>query len=302
MVERQHNSTWGSCQLSRGRAATLACLLEASAPKPGNVRAGAAFDDMSFADFVTSAHAIGPAMEAAPEAGIGMTVLRAIQATRAITSANTNLGTVLLLAPIAAGSTGPPLPAGTRMALRNMTPADAASVFAAIRLVRPGGLGTVHQYDVRDTAPESLLDAMHAAADRDLVARQYATGFVDLFVTVLPLLEESSRSFEDFREGIVDAQLRLLARFPDSLISRKCGSDVAREASVRAAEVLQRPPGTQEYAAAINRLDRWLRDDGNRRNPGTTADLIAAGLFAGILTGTINWRSAAVPAGGSCGN
>ena len=37
----------------------------------------------------------------------------------------------------------------------------------------------------------------------------------------------------------------------------------------------------------LNRLDTWLRGDGNRRNPGTTADLVAAILFAGLRDGVI---------------
>ncbi len=50
-------------------------------------------------------------------------------------------------------------------------------------------------------------------------------------------------------------------------------------------------PARAETLAAfwdrIGELDFWLRSDGHRRNPGTTADLVAASLFAAIQTGQI---------------
>ena len=88
--------------LSIGQCVSLACLLEVSAPKPGNVHRGADFEDMTYVDFAISAVAIAPAMENACRHGVGRTVREAIQATRAVIQTNTNLGTVLLLAPLAA--------------------------------------------------------------------------------------------------------------------------------------------------------------------------------------------------------
>src|SRR3989442_13759141 len=43
-------------------AAQLACLLEASAPKPGNVSPFGSFRDATYEDFLASAAAIGPAL------------------------------------------------------------------------------------------------------------------------------------------------------------------------------------------------------------------------------------------------
>ena len=70
--------------LSIGQCASLACLLEVSAPKPGNVHRGADFEDMTYVDFVISAVAIAPAMEHACRRGVGRTVRAAIQATRTL--------------------------------------------------------------------------------------------------------------------------------------------------------------------------------------------------------------------------
>ncbi len=69
--------------LSIGQCASLACLLEATAPKPGNVHRGADFENLSFVDFAASAVAIGPAFDrAAAGAPLGETVLAAVQAMR----------------------------------------------------------------------------------------------------------------------------------------------------------------------------------------------------------------------------
>src|SRR5438876_739889 len=89
-----------------GLCAQLACVLEATARKPGNVHRFMDFADTSYLDFLLSAAAIAPVMERAVGRPVGETVLEAIRATRRVTSANTNLGIVLLLAPLAAASGG----------------------------------------------------------------------------------------------------------------------------------------------------------------------------------------------------
>jgi triphosphoribosyl-dephospho-CoA synthase len=267
-------------RLSAGQCATLACLLEATAAKPGNVHRGADFEDMTFTDFAVSAAAIGPAMEAAAQRGVGATVLAAVQATRRLVPVNTNLGTVLLLAPLAAVPREQSLKAGIGQVLSNLTAADAEAVYAAIRRAEPGGLGTADQMDVAEAAPESLLAAMAAAADRDLVARQYTERFAPILEQAAPWIVQGCAAGWPLTDAIIHAQLRLLAAWPDSLIARKCGPSVAEHGSALAQRVLQAGvPGDADYLYELGELDFWMRSDGNRRNPGTTADLIAAGLF-----------------------
>ena len=80
-----------------------------------------------------------------------------------------------------------------------------------------------------------------------------------------------------------------MATFPDSLIGRKCGLPIARESQQRAEAVLAcGNPTTASYQQAASELDNWLRADGHRRNPGTTADMIGAALFIGLRHGTID--------------
>lgn len=266
--------------LSVGQCATLACLLEATASKPGNVHRGADFADMAFTDFAVSAAAIGPAMEAAVQRGVGATVLDAVQATRRLVPVNTNLGTVLLLAPLAAVPRAQSLQAGIGPVLRNLTPQDARAVYAAIRLAEPGGLGSAEEMDVAGAPPDSLLAAMAAAADRDLVARQYAEEFHQVLQQAAVWIVAGCAAGWPLTDAIVHTQLQLLAAWPDSLIARKCGRPVAEQASARAQRVLRAGlPGEADYLDELGALDFWMRSDGNRRNPGTTADLIAAGLF-----------------------
>lgn len=270
-----------------GQCATLACLLEATAPKPGNVHRGADFEDLVFADFVVSATAIGPWIARAATDGVGASVLAAVRATRELVATNTNLGTLLLLAPLAAVPEGTPLERGVRDVLAGLTPEDADHTYAAIRLAQPGGIGQVEQMDVHGEPPRDLLMAMQHAADRDLVARQYVSGFSEVLDRVVPWLVET-RTRCSLTQAIIHTQIRLLARFPDSLIARKCGAATAQHAADIAARVEQSgSPGSQEYEQALADLDFWLRSDGHRRNPGTTADLLAAGLFVVLREGLV---------------
>ena len=145
-----------------GQCATLACVLEATAPKPGNVHRGADFEGLTFNDLLVSAVAIGPAVQRAPDRGVGTTVLAAVRATRALVATNTNLGTLLLLAPLAAVNPGQSLRAGIGSVLDALTATDAREIYEAIGLAGPAGLGRVDELDVAGPPPASILDAMHA--------------------------------------------------------------------------------------------------------------------------------------------
>jgi triphosphoribosyl-dephospho-CoA synthase len=275
-------------RLSIGQCATLACLLEATTPKPGNVHRGVDFEDMTFLDFAVSAAAIGPAMDRAREWGVGQTILEAIHATRRLVPVNTNLGTVLLIAPLAAVPRDLPLPVGIAAVLQSLTAHDARSVYEAIRVVHPGGLGKVDRLDVADEPPNDLLVAMQAAAGRDLVARQYGNGFEQVLHGVVPSLRRGQQLGWSLTDTVIHTQVTLLSQFSDSLIERKCGPEVARQVSANAAQVLAAGgPGDESYVEALSDLDFWLRTDGHRRNPGTTADLLAAGLFAALRDGVL---------------
>jgi triphosphoribosyl-dephospho-CoA synthase len=275
--------------LTLGQLAGLACLWEACASKPGNVHRAADFDDLTFVDFATSAVAIGPAFDAAGRgARLGETLLSAIKATRQTVATNTNLGAMLLMAPLAMAKDDASLRQGVSDVLRSLGADDARLVYEAICLAVPGGLGKVEEADIADEPPHDLLYAMRLAADRDLVARQYINDFREVFDVVVPEIGNGLDHDWPLGQTIVRAQLTLMSRFPDSLIARKRGPSVAQKSATMAAATLAAgEPGDEIYERALADFDFWLRSDGHRRNPGTTADLIAAGLFAALRTSII---------------
>ena len=289
-----------SRSLAPGLLAQVACQLEVSARKPGNVHPGRNFADCHFVDFLLSAAAIAGPLDRARRVGVGPAVLEAIEATRRVVATNTNLGMVLLLAPLAAVPDSRPLPEGVADVLAATTIDDAVAVYRAIRHARPGGLGDVAEQDVAREPTTSLRRVMTLAADRDLVARQYANDFHEVFHEALPALRSSIAAGRPLETAIVSAYLTVLAHHPDTLIARKRGRDEACDVSRRAAEVLE--AGWPDCAAGrslCNDLDAWLRGDGHARNPGATADLITAALFAALRDGTIALPRPAGPLGWS---
>jgi triphosphoribosyl-dephospho-CoA synthase len=291
-------------------AAQLACLLEASAPKPGNVSPGRHFADARYEDFLASAAAIGDPLAGAGTRPVGATVRLAVEATARWTRSNTNLGIVLLLAPLARAallettanhSRGVrlqadqgPAQAGRhgflRGALRRVLEAtsvdDACEVYAAIRRAAPGGLGRAEAQDVANDPTMTLLDVMRLAADRDAIAREYATAFEVTFETGAPVLDRARRDGLSWNDAIVETYLTLLAAAPDTHVARRSGAAVAAEVSRRARTALA-AGGVRSAAGrrAIDEMDVGLRDARNTANPGTTADLTAAAIFVVLLGG-----------------
>ncbi len=273
-------------------AAELACVLEATAPKVGNVHPAAAFLDMCYSDFLASAVAIAPVFALAADLSVGELVFRSVVATRERVGLNTNLGTVLLFAPIAKAAVSEEWGTerggnGSRQAvqrvLSDLTGADSRLVYEAIRVAKPGGIGNQVKNDVQGDAPVDLVGAMRQAAEFDAVARQYANGFADIFDCLVPWFDESLGAGRDVFGATCDVQLRMLSEEPDGLIVRKCGAPLAQEIQSLAQCVVQEADGLKRRGL-LGDLDTFLRSDGHRRNPGTTADMIAAMLFVRLLS------------------
>jgi triphosphoribosyl-dephospho-CoA synthase len=288
--------------LDIGAAAQLACLLEVSAPKPGNVTPTSGFDDATYEDFLASAAAIAFPLGSAASRPVGATIHLAVEATRRCTTANTNLGMVLLLAPLAtAGAlliaenqteTISPTELRTRLTrvLADTTVEDARSAYAAIRLAAPGGLGSAPEQDVARDPTVTLTEAMRLASEWDGIAREYASGFRATFEISAPALQAARREGLDWNDAIVEAFLTLLATFPDTHIARRAGTAVAADVTRRAKHALEKGAArTTAGRAAVEELDAALRGDRNLRNPGTTADITAAAIFVALLAG--EWHS-----------
>jgi len=279
----------GPANLSPGHLAQVACLLEVNARKPGNVHRFADLDGLHFVDFLLSATAIVEPLDRARDLGVGRAVHDAIEATRRVVSTNTNLGIVLLLAPLAAVPAGEDLAVGVEKILAETTLEDARLVYRAIRLAQPGGLGEVADQDVEKHPTVALRAAMILAAGRDSIARQYANGFREVLGEALPDLRRSLQSGRPLETAIIAAYLNLLAHHPDSLIARKFGQAAASEVSRHAWELLRAGwPDGEEGRRHFVEFDAWLRQPNHRLNPGTTADLVTAALYAALREGTIN--------------
>lgn len=264
--------------------AEVACIWEVSARKVGNVFLGRNFRDTGAVDFLLSAAATRTLFQFPGNMGTGWLVRRAAEETLTTVGTNTNLGILLLLAPLVnAVQPFRPFRAVVRSGLANLTVQDAQQVYHAIRLAKPGGLGSAPEQDVHEEPTVTLLEAMKLAADRDMIARQYANGFTDVFDFGVPAFVDAFARFGCVEAAIIDSQFRWLATHPDSLIARKNGLAVAQDVQNRAAEVLRLGGiATPEGRAAGIALDKHLRSDGNKLNPGTTADLITACLFVAL--------------------
>jgi len=270
---------------SSGRIAAAfvaACRDELEAPKPGNVHLFADGHQMTAAEFVRSAEAAaGPLC--AGGARVGRRILGAVEATLGAVGTNTNLGIVLLCAPLAAAAEveSSDLRAALGRVLAALDRDDASLAFQAIARASPAGLGRAARHDVFAPATVTLKEAMAAAAERDRIARQYVTDFADVFALGEPLLETALRRWADAKWATLAAYLGFLSAFPDTHIVRKQGPTAAEEVRRTATTFHRRMQATDwgdDLIADILRWDAALK--ARAINPGTSADLTVASLFA----------------------
>jgi len=253
-----------------------------------NVHPAASFEDLCYEDFVAVAGRIAPFLAMVPRLGVGRAVFSTVDVTRRSSASNVNLGIVLLLTPLAAVPQEKTLPEGIWDVLNGLTERDAQLVYEAIKVARPGGMGEVSKEDVSGTPHGTLLDVMKLAEKRDQVAAQYATGFRTILQDGVPFLEDCGGFPDRWDQAVIHLHLTLMTRYPDSLIARKCGMVIAQNAAELAQGVLDAGwPDTERGQQQLKYFDKWLRSDANRRNPGTTADLVTACLFAAMRDGHI---------------
>jgi triphosphoribosyl-dephospho-CoA synthase len=261
-----------------------ACETEVRAFKPGNVSTASPGHGMSAADFMASAAVAAQAMSH-PGHSIGERILSAVEATRRVVPFNTNLGIVLLCAPLAHCAVEPSAPRQLRSRLEPvlaaLTVQDARLAYAAIRLAQPGGLGRVERHDVAAEPTVTLLDAMREARGRDRIASQFDTVYEDIFELGLPTARRFLARWNSRDWTAVAVYLTLLSCFPDSLVARKFGSDVAqavRGEAKNAATLIEAARNPQDVVPVLEALDAQFKQ--RSINPGTSADLTVATLVA----------------------
>jgi triphosphoribosyl-dephospho-CoA synthase len=269
-------------------AFVAACRLDVTVRKPGNVSIAAPGHGMRAEQFVAAALAAAdPLFE--PGLSVGARIERAAAASWQASGCNTNLGIVLLCAPLAAAAErrqrGALQPA-VQAVLNALTVDDARAAYRAIAATQPGGLGRAAEQDVHDVPDIDLRSAMALAADRDTIARAYATGLQEVFdaaraVPRPPGFSLISVAVDDHaHDHVQQVYLHWLSRVPDSHIVRKHGPAVAQTvmtAAQRWREVAR--PGADPAFVA---WDDALKAAGI--NPGTSADLTVATLLAAELS------------------
>jgi triphosphoribosyl-dephospho-CoA synthase len=297
----------------------LAILLEASANKPGNVNRTNGFERTRYEHFLASAVATASSFELAARRGIAVSrreinvgavgVGRIIKDSVVNANAwqrggNTLLGTVILLSPIAVaagmasteeGSFDIPLVREkVKAVVESTTPEDAVNLYEAIRIAKPGGLGTSSQLDVNDPNSTdrilkeriSLYQIFKIASEYDSISSEWVNNYHITFDTAYPSLVQQLEKSDKLDVAIVHTFLKVLAENPDTLIARKTCTEKARGISSEAEEILKLGGlETVKGRESLSKFDLSLRSSSNLLNPGTTADIIAAGLALCVLAG-----------------
>ena len=262
-----------------------ACMAELQALKPGNVHIFADGHGMTVQDFIASAEASSVVI-AQPNLSLGQRILHSVQATHTALGINTNLGMILLCAPIihaALREDAVDFSSKLQAVLSNTTRQDAEDAFAAIRLANPAGLGVSAQHDVHQLADCNLLQAMQSAAPRDLIAQQYANHFADV-ITGLACYQAALKRWQNSAWAATAVHLHFMANYCDSHIVRKYNETIAKmlqaEAAAHEVEFLKMY-NPKNYQAPLLRFDEALKKRG--LNPGTCADLTVATLLLAQL-------------------
>jgi triphosphoribosyl-dephospho-CoA synthase len=271
-----------------------ACLTEIRAFKPGNVSLASPGHGMSARDFIASANAMA-AVIAAPGKSVGQRILQSIEATRAVVPFNTNLGIVLLCAPLANAAVEASGESGLRPRLRTVLEgldvSDAVLAYQAIRMAQPGGLGRAERHDIAAAPSVTLLEAMREARERDLIARQYVTDYREVFDTGMPAARSALARWGSRERAVVAVYLEFLSHFPDSHVARKHGGQAAatvcREAGLLV-QALGRANDPAQEMPALEEFDRRLK--AKSINPGTSADMTVATLVAMDLEDSLESR------------
>lgn len=262
------------------------CRDEILALKPGNVHVFAEGHGMTAEHFLQSASAAAPLLTRQGHS-VGQRIGGAVEASFNAVRMNTNLGILLLCAPLAAAAEqgGPDLRVVLADVLGGLTRADAEEVFQAIAYASPGGLGDAAQHDVHQPATVDLRAAMAEAAPRDRIALQYVSNFEDIFVTGLNALANARARGIDAPWTIVAVYLAFLSKFTDTHIARKFGTEAAEAVRIEAFATFTRfeaQPNPQVLFDELMGFDARLKSQGH--NPGTSADLTVATLFADRLS------------------
>ncbi len=280
------------------KMAQIASTLEVSGyPKPGNVHRTRDFDDMEFEDFVISGIVIGDTIrEACTDVDVenpqlGKYILQAVAETDRWIKNNTNLGIVMMTTPIAVAAaisdSFDDIRENIKLVMGNTSVDDACDLYDAINIADAGGMGDQDEYDVAsDNAKnelrqnnQTMYDVLKISAPWDMLAREMTGDMPAVFEIGYPKYHELRQS-KSQNDACVLTFLTILSHVPDTLISRKYGSDEAMKISLMTRDLLN-IKDEPDFKDRLKEFDDYLFK--NKYNPGTTADLTAASIFVSYL-------------------
>ncbi len=300
------------------QSAQLAMILEVSAyPKPGNVHRTADFKDTTYEHFLASAIAVLPQLQKAAKMGVKVALSEispsqaeigniikegVIETAKWQKGGNTNLGVLILMIPLIMAETYTltknqelkKLRKNIKLFTEATTPTDAINLYEAIKIAKPGGLGKTNYLDVTDPKSTkqiinqkiSLYKIFEKSASYDKIAEEWITNYKITFEIGAPYLQRVYKETGNTNIAIVHTFLKILSTIPDTLIARKTNFTMARKISEKAKQILELGGLTTERGTKLLwEFDKELRKEGNKLNPGTTADLTASSLMITIFNG-----------------
>jgi triphosphoribosyl-dephospho-CoA synthase len=302
------------------RCATLSSLLELSGwPKPGNVHRTKNFENTRFEHFLAGITAIQPNFRELCEKTynsinsetqvyskieIGLFYKKAaMEMIKWQSGGNVLLGHILVLAPLVSAAaicmkTKKVKIEEFEMALKKLisdaTVEDTLNLYDAIKICKPGGLGSIEKYDVYgdDAYKEirqdkiTLKKIFELSKDYDLISNEYYSGFSIILREGLPFFIETFRNSQDINIATVNTYLKMLSNHLDTLIIRKSGKEEAKKVSQTATHIISSGGiSTKKGLYLVIKFDKNLRKKNGNLNPGTIADLVAGVIFCGLIFG-----------------
>lgn len=267
--------------------AELALLLEVAAtPTPGNVDRRRDLGDLRFEHMLAGAVGARPGLEAAADgAPVGEAFERAVAGMGRRSGRNTQFGALLVLVPLVRAAAESRLDsAGVEAVVEATTVEDAVGFYAAFEHVAVGVGDRPDDVEAPDVAAGAdaepalragdwTLSAVMADSARvDDVAREWTAGFERTFTVA----DRIAREDGPILDRAAAAFLEQLATHPDGHVAKRHDETTAERVRERAAMVRKESGDREAFAADL--VEAGI-------NPGSTADVLAGGLFVALRRG-----------------
>ncbi|MBA2846017.1 triphosphoribosyl-dephospho-CoA synthase [Methanococcus maripaludis] len=275
------------------KASQIACCFEVGSFKPGNVHKNRDYDDIKYHHFISSGIAFGDVIHQAclEKNNIGNFIKKGVIESKKWSPTNANLGIIMLHMPIAIAASNldkfseSALKKETEKIIKNTTVQDAIDVYGAIEIAlafvnAPENGPDLKSKDAKDELIEknlTLYDVFKISSTWDSISNEWTENF-KISYKGYNLIKEYYEKYNNINIAVTKTFINLLSNYPDTLIARKKGIDVSKMVSEKAKEVLN-----NFNEESVLEFDKFLSKEGNKLNPGTTADLIASSLLIFLL-------------------